>query len=260
MAIDITPLLSGRLEAFLLLFVRVTTLLLVAPLFGNRVIPVKIRILVGLALSVALLPVVPPLSTPDEADTLGLALLVAREVLLGLLLGLVASIGFFGVLFAGQIVGIQMGFGIVNVIDPQSDTQVAVTAEFQNLLFLLVFLTLDGHHLVIDTLAKSLGRIPLGAFTLSADAIEIAARETAGVFSTALRVGGPIVAFLFVTSVALGIIARTAPQLNVFNLGFPVQIVGGLVVLLFVLPSLRVVFEELTQKMGSDLMAVVGAR
>jgi flagellar biosynthetic protein FliR len=260
MTVDITPLVSGRLEAFLLLFVRVTTLLLVAPLFGNRVIPVKVRILVGLALAFALLPLVPPPPISAAADTLGLTLLVAREVLLGLLLGLVASVGFFGVLFAGQIVGIQMGFGIVNVIDPQSETQVAVTAEFQNLLFLLVFLTLDGHHLVIDALAKSLARVPLGSFALAADTLDAAVRESGAVFSTSLRVGAPIVAFLFITSVALGIIARTAPQLNVFNLGFPVQIVGGLVVLLLALPSLRVVFQELTNRMGGDLLAVVGAR
>ncbi len=260
MTIDITPLISGRVETFALLLVRVTTLLLVLPIFGNRVMPFRIRVLAGVALAVALLPTVPVLPIARGAGALEFALLVGREVLFGLVLGLIASIGFFGVLFAGQVVGIQMGFGIVNVIDPQSDTQVAVTAEFQNLLFLLVFLTLDGHHLLIAALVKTVERVPLGAFSLDGRMIDLVARQTGDVFAIALRVGAPIVAFLFVTSLALGIVAKTAPQLNVFNLGFPVQIVGGLVVMLLALPTLRVVFEELTLGMERNLLAAIAAR
>lgn len=260
MNVDITPLISGRVEAFALLFVRITTLFAVAPIFGNRVIPVKIRILVGLVLAVALMPLVPPLPVMQTVTAGGLGFLVLNEVLLGLLLGLVASVAFFGVVVAGQLIGLQMGFGIVNVIDPHSETQVAVTAEFQNLLFLLVFITLNGHHIVIRTLAATLERVPLGGFTLDARTMEIAARESAEIFSMALRIGAPVIAFLFVTSLGLGIIARTVPQLNVFVLGFPLQIAGGLVVLLLALPSFRIVFEELTRQMEGNLLAVVGAR
>jgi len=258
--VDVTPLLSGRVEAFVLLFVRVTTLLAVAPIFGNRVVPVKVRILAGLALAVTLLPLVPPIPVMRAATAGGLALLVANEVLLGLLLGLVASVAFFGVLVAGQLIGLQMGFGIANVIDPSSESQVAVTAEFQHLLFLCVFLALNGHHVVIRALGATLDRIPLGSFALDGRTMEAAARGSAEVFSVALRVGAPVIGFLFVTTLGLGIIARTVPQMNVFVLGFPLQIAGGLVVLLLALPSFRVVFEELTSRMEGSLLAVVGVR
>lgn len=260
MTIDVSPLVSGRLEAFVLLFARVTTILLVAPIYGNRVVPVRVRVLAGLALAVALLPIVPPAPLFRGAGAVALGLALASEVLFGLLIGLLVSVAFFGVLFAGQLVGLQMGFGISNIIDPNSDAQVAVTAEFQSLLFLLVFLTLDGHHLVVAALAKSLGQVPLGGFTLDGRAVEAAMRESGEVFSVALRVGGPVIAFLFVTSLALAAIAKTAPQLNVFNLGFPVQIAGGLVVLLLALPGLRIVFEELTRGMEADVAALLGAR
>lgn len=260
MTVDITPLVSGRVEAFVLLFVRVTTLLAVAPVFGDRVVPLKVRLLAGLALALALLPLVPPLPAAREATAAGLALLVGREVLLGLVLGLVASVALFGVLAAGQLIGLQMGFGIANVIDPSSESQVAVTAEFQHLLFLLVFLALDGHHVVLRALGATLERIPLGSFSLDGRALEAVARGSAEVFAVALRVGAPVVGFLFVTTLALGIVARTIPQLNVLVVGFPLQIAGGLVVLLLALPSARIVFEELTRRMEGSLLAVVGVR
>jgi flagellar biosynthetic protein FliR len=258
--VDITPLVSGRAEAFVLLFVRISTLFMVAPIFGNRVIPVKVRVLAALVLAAALLPLVPAVPLIPAASAAGFGLLIANEVTLGLLLGLVASVAFFGVQVAGQLAGLQMGFGIANVLDPQSESQVAVTAEFQNLLFLLVFLALDGHHVLLRALKATLDRIPLGGFTLGVRTMEIALRESAEVFAIALRVGAPVIAFLFVTSLGLGIIARTVPQLNIFVLGFPLQIAGGLVVLLFALPAFRIVFEELTRHMEGSLLAVVGVR
>lgn len=258
MNIDLTPLLSGRVEAFLLLFVRVSAFLMAAPLFSNRTLPVRLRILAGLALAFTLLPLVPPLASAGSVTTLGLVIMIANEALLGVILGFVASALLFAVQIGGELVGLQIGFGVGSIIDPRTENQSVVTTEFLYLLFVLVFLTLNGHHLLFRAFAATLDRAPLGEFRLTAPMVDLLARELSTIFAAAFRVGAPVMAFLFVTSVALGIISRTMPQMNVFVLGFPIKILGSLLVLLITLPGLRVAFQEFTVRIGEDLSAFVG--
>ncbi|MFN0150868.1 MAG: flagellar biosynthetic protein FliR [bacterium] len=258
MNIDITPLVSGRIEAFLLVFVRLSAFLMAAPVFSNRTIPIRIRVLSGLVFAFTFLPLVPPLAAADTLTPLGLAIMIANEALLGVILGFVASALLFAVQIGGELLGLQIGFGVGSIIDPGTESQSVVTTEFLYLLCLLVFLTLNGHHLLFRAFAATLERAPLGEFRLTAPMIDMLARELSTIFAAAFRVGAPVMAFLFVTSVALGIISRTMPQMNVFVLGFPIKILGSLVVLLISLPGLRIAFQEFTVRMGENLTSFVG--
>ncbi len=258
MNIDLTPLVSGRIEAFLLVFVRLSAFLMTAPVFSNRTIPVRLRVLAGLAFAFALLPLVPPLASASTLTALGLTIMIANEVLLGVILGFVASALLFAVQIGGELLGLQIGFGVGSIIDPRTESQSVVTTEFLYLLFVLVFLTLNGHHLLFRALVATLEKAPLGEFRLTAPMIDMLAHELSTIFAAAFRVGAPVMAFLFVTSVALGIISRTMPQMNVFVIGFPIKILGSLAVLLISLPGLRVAFQEFTVRMGENLTSFVG--
>lgn len=257
MTLDLTPFVSGRIEAFALLFVRLGAVLTIAPVFSSRVMPARVRVFFALALAITFLPLVPTNIHAHEAGPVGLLLMIAREVLLGLVLGLVASGVFFAIQIAGQLLGLQMGLGLSNVIDPQSDARIAVSAQFQYFLFTLVFLTLDGHHILIRVVAETLNIVPLGTFELNGATMDLISHEIGRVFEIALRVGGPVIAFLFISSVALGIVARTVPHMNIFVIGFPIKIIGGLVMMLITMPSLRIAFNELTLTMERDLLSLI---
>jgi flagellar biosynthesis protein FliR len=257
MNLDITPFVSGRLEAFLLLFVRLSAVLMTVPVFSLRAVPFRIRIFVGLALAFTLLPLVPPMPGLHGADTVTFALMIANEALLGVIIGFVASAMVFAIQIGGELVGLQIGYGIGSIVDPRTESQSVVTTEFYYMLFVLVFLTMNGHHLLLRAAVATLDRAPLGEFRLTPAMIDMLAHEMSQIFAVALRIGAPVMAFLFISSVGLGIISRTMPQMNVFVVGFPIKIIGGLAVMLMTIPGLRVAFEELTTRIGSDLAGFV---
>src|SRR5581483_2898791 len=156
---------------FLLVLARIAGLVLAAPVFGHLLVPVRVRIGLAMTFAVALAPAVAP-GTPDFASSWMLARALAVESATGVLLGLVAQLVFAGVQLGGQLAGIQMGFGVVNLIDPQTHAQVTVVSEWQNLLALLVFLALDVHHLLVSALLESFRTVPPGAIAISAGGIE----------------------------------------------------------------------------------------
>lgn len=242
---------------FLLVLARLGGLVLAAPVFGNALVPVRVRAAIAMVLAIVLTPAVP---APAVAPTTiwGLAGAAATESALGALIGFTAELIFAGVALGGQLAGIQMGFGMFSLFDPSSHAQVTIVAQWEQLVALLLFLVLDVHHLLIEALLASFRTAPPGAVLLSAGGLETVFRIAGDVFGIGVRIAAPVLIVLLMTNAALGVLARTIPQLNVFVLGFPVNVGVGLFVLGASLPftvrmltgrfaGLDVVFDELVR-------------
>jgi flagellar biosynthetic protein FliR len=215
---------------YLLVLARVGGLVVGAPVFGHLLVPVRVRAGLAVALAVALGPAVTPVAAAPATLT-ALAGALALELALGVLIGLAAQLVFAGVQLGGQMAGIQMGFGMSNLIDPISHAQVTIVAQWHQLLALLVFLALDVHHLLIRALLGSFTAAPPGTLGVTAAGLRGIVTLAGDVFAVGARVAAPVVIALLLTNGALGVLARTVPQLNVFVVGFPLNVGVGLVML-----------------------------
>ncbi|MCC7365471.1 MAG: flagellar biosynthetic protein FliR [Dehalococcoidia bacterium] len=222
--------------AFLLLLIRTSAMLVSAPLLSHRGIPAWTK--VGFAVFIALV-LVPAESErlPDAPNDFGtVAAAVIAETLFGLALGLAMQLVFVGLQMGSQILGIQMGFGLGSVYDPVTGAQFGAFDQFYAVLVTLVFFTMNGHYMVIQSLAETVRAVPLGTFNpLVIESGEIAALIT-GLFVTAVRVAMPVLAALFLTDVGMGFVARTVPQANVLVVGMPIKIGVGMIVMMAALP------------------------
>ena len=171
--------------------------------------------------------------------------------MIGVFIGFTAKLIFAGIQLAGQLIGFQMGFAIANVIDPTRGSQISVIAEFQYMLALLLFLLMDGHHIFLYAIAESFRIIPPLGFHYSGQILQTMIGFINNMFVIAVKVGAPIIAILFFVSIGLGMIARTVPQINVFVVGFPLQIAVGLIGIGLTLPFfLKIVAGSFLQLQG----------
>ena len=245
-----------QVQAVVLIFIRISAILVSAPLFGSKNVPVQMKAGLSCALTIAVLPVI----GFREVYLTGVPSLVSAmlgEILIGIIIGFTARLIFAAVQLAGQLVGFQMGFGIVNVMDPQTSTQVAIIAQFQNIITLLVFLALDAHYWFILSIAKSFELIPPLGFCFTDSLMEAIVRLSCDMFVVAAKLAAPIIAALLFTSMALGLIARTVPQMNIFIVGFPLKIAIGLLGVGFSLPLLSYMLRNIFQEMGEDIMVLM---
>ena len=249
-----------QFHIFLLVLLRVSTLLMAAPIFGHRNLLGRTKI--GLAVMVSLI-VFPLVADQDIQIPEGLfpyVFMMVREVLMGLILGFAVLLLFVGVQFAGQLAGLQMGFGIVNVIDPQSSDQVSIIGQFLNILAILVLLSTNGHHIILSGLMNSFEAVPLGGggVELTTDVIHKLIALSSQVFIVAVKISAPILVALFLVTAAMGILARTVPQMNVFIVGFPLQIGVGTMAVMVSLPLFYLLLNKLIMGLERDLSALIG--
>jgi flagellar biosynthetic protein FliR len=243
--------------AVLLVLGRIAGLAVTAPLFGHLMVPVRVRVGFVLVVALALAPVVTPPTLPR--DLWQLAGAMAVETAVGALLGFVGQLIFAGVQLGGQIAGMQIGFGMANLVDPQSHAQTTVVAEWESLLALLCFLVLDVHHLVLRALVDSYRAVPAGGAVLGATALRGVVAQAATLFTVGVRIASPVLVVLLLANGALGVLARTIPQLNVFVVGFPLNVGAGLVVLGASLPfTFRFLEHEFASLAGTLAWLVRG--
>ena len=244
-----------QFHVFLLILLRVSALLIVAPIFGHRLFLARAKVGLALMVSLVVFPLVDGLEVPE--GFLPYAVMMVGEVMMGLVLGYVVLLLFIGIQFAGQLAGLQMGFGIVNVIDPASHDQVSIIGQFLNILAILMVLTLDGHHVILNGLLSSFDAVPLGGVVLKAPIAHKLIALSSEVFVIAIKVSAPILIALFLISTAMGVLARTVPQMNVFIVGFPVQLAVGMSMLVATLPLFRILLERAIALMERDLFALI---
>lgn len=227
--------LNTWLVAFVWPLVRILGLLMAAPVFGHRSVPARVKIGLGVFIALIVSPTLPPLPEVALGSWQGLFILV-QQFLIGLAIGFTMRVVFAAVELAGEIIGLQMGLGFASFFDPQSAGQTLVLSRFFNLLAMLVFLAVNAHLLVLGLLAESFTTLPISAAPLAAEGFRSVASFGSTIFVVGLQIALPLIAVLLMTNLALGILTRSAPQLNIFAIGFPITLGVGLIVLDFSMP------------------------
>ncbi len=219
-------------------FLRIVGLVMTAPVIGTRAVPGRARIILSLALCLAIIPHVPEPPKITMFSAAGI-LISTQQLVIGAAIGLVLRLAFVVVELAGQIVAQQMGLGFASLVDPQTGLQVPVLSQFYIILTTLMFFTLDGHLILLSTLVDSFTILPIGLGGIGREGLELVLEWSSTLFSGALAIALPIIVSLLVVNLAFGVMARSAPQLNVFAVGFPVMILFGVFMIFLTLDSLE---------------------
>ena len=245
-----------QVQAAVLVFIRISAILFSAPLFGSRNVPLQLKAGLAMILTIIIFPVA-GFKEVYFNSVISLVPAMVGEILIGVIIGFTARLLFAAVQLGGQLVGFQMGFAIVNVLDPQTSAQVSIIAQLQNILTLLIFLAVNAHYWFILALASSFELIPPLGFCFNGSLMEAIVGLSCDMFLIAAKLAAPVIAVLFFTSVALGLVARTVPQMNIFIVGFPLKIAIGLFGVGFSLPLFSYMLKNLFQKMGEDIIVLM---
>ncbi len=251
-----------KLPYLMLTFVRLTSFFMIAPLFSMRAVPNQFKIGFGFFISVIAVSSLTDVE-PILLDSYYLLLLL-KEMSIGLALGFTAALLLYTVQIAGAFIDFQMGFAIASVMDPQTRTQVPIIGHFKYMLALLFLLTVDGHHVMLDGVMRSFHILPVESISIAAKFEDVAHFITTlflEMFMVALQIALPIVGALFLIDIALGILAKTVPQLNIFAVGLPLKIFVGFIMLFLSMPIffylLQILFEKIMTSM-SQLIRLLG--
>jgi len=246
-----------QVMSFAVVLFRVAGIMVFSPFYSSGAFPAQFKVILPLIVAVTLAPMVPPSQLPTE---FGLAQVVASalgEALIGMVLGLTASFVFGGLQLAGKIIGFQLGFSIVNVIDPQSAVETSVISILHNFLGLSLFLLLNGHHWFFLAVSESLSYLPAGGVHLRGPLVEEVLRLSSQVFVSGLRIAGPVIAVTAIADVVLGMIGRAAPQVNILIVGMPVKTLVGLAGLSIAFYFLPAFLGQSFLELSRDLMGLV---
>lgn len=225
---DILTIPYQEYKAFFLVLIRVSAILVMFPFFSARVIPTLIKAGLALVITIVLFPVINNQMVAFPGTLLGVAKLILAELIIGMTLGLMVQIFFEGVRMMGQMVGFQTGFAITNVLDPQSGMQVSIFANTAYLLAIVLFLLLNGHHILLNAVKSSFDIINVGSFGLNVGMLKKMTKISGDMFVISVKIGAPPIAALLFTNLAFGLITKLMPQMNIMIVAFPVQICIGL--------------------------------
>jgi flagellar biosynthetic protein FliR len=216
---------------FMLVLSRVAGIFAALPVFGGRRIPMRIKAVIVFMITLVCFPTLTVTLPRMPTDAFSIGLLALSEVMVGLTLAFITQIVFAAVEFSGQIIGMQMGLTIAAIMDPTQGTQTQIMSLVQTLFATLMFLSLNIHHLFIRTIIDSFRVIPLGGWHLNGELINFFVTRTADIFIIGIRLAAPVMVALLLTTVALGVMSRAFPQMNVFMISMPLNIGLGLIVL-----------------------------
>lgn len=231
-----------------------------APIWATGGLPKRVRLMLGLSIVLCLAPAIPEAKVPEinPASTHGLEIL-ATQMLIGLCMGLSARIIYAALDIAGEYIGYQMGLGFATFYDPVDSAQTPVMAELLTLFGILLFLALNGHLIYILTLSKSFNIIPISDFANTFGVKNFAHLANLGtiMFSLGLSLCMPVVITLLVFNVALGVLTRASPQLNIFALGFPITLLGGFILIGLALPTMFPFMEHIFEILTESILAFI---
>lgn len=243
---------------FLLVFFRVTGVMMLAPVFGSAMAPAPVKIFLSLVLALLFFPLV---GTAGGAAPEGmvLALAVAWELSVGLLIGFAAAMLFAGVQFGGHLIDQELGILQANLLDPMLDEQISIVGQFKVLLATLVYLLINGHHLLIGAVSDSFRAVPMMGlqFTRGA-ALHLSDTLMRDVFRMGIEIAAPALVTLFLVTIAMAFMARTAPELNIFALSFSLRIAVGFAVIALGVGLFVVGFENRAVQQSGAVRALVG--
>jgi flagellar biosynthetic protein FliR len=253
------PLLTlESVAVFILIFLRIGAIVIMIPVFGDRAVPARVKAGLSLVIALILYPLIRfPLPDGYLDDMFRMAAGMFGEILVGVLIGFAARCIFAAIQAAGEMAGIQIGFSMANVVDPLGSAQISVISEFLYLMGMLVFLTVDAHHIFLAALAETYRSVPPFGFVFSGELMQVLTGMTTKLFLTAVKLSAPVISVVLLINIGLAVIARTVPQINVFIIGFPIQVAAGLFFLGLTAPIFGKMVAQLFLRLQTELTVLL---
>lgn len=241
-------------------FLRIGACLMVAPVFGAKTVPARVRLVIAAALTVLLAPLV---QSPTDIELFSGAgfIITLQQMLIGVVLGFAVQIIFDAVVMGGQLLANSMGLSFAMNVDPLHGTSTPVLGQFYMIIVTLTFLALNGHLILIESLLQSFTLLPVGTAGLGSEGLWMLANFGATLFSGALMIALPGLAAMLIVNFGFGVMSRAAPTLNLFAVGFPAALALGLIIVLLGLPAVQSNFIRLLNSVWmllTNLVAVGG--
>ena len=237
-------------------FLRISAMLMAMPVTGTRMVSVRVRVIMAILLAIMSLPLLPPVPAVDPLSTAGLMISI-QQVLIGVAMGFVLQMVMSALTIAGEVIAMTMGLGFASMVDPANGVNVPVLSQFFLIMGTLLFLALGGHLMIIQLIVSSFESLPIAVDGLDRDAFWSVIRFGSQMFIGAIWIALPALISILVITLAMGIMTRAAPQLNIFSVGFPATMLAGFVILMMIMPSVLPRFNQLllqgmqlSQKLG----------
>ena len=241
---------SAQLDAWLATLIyplaRILAMIASSPILGNAQVPARVKIGLSVLLAIIIAPTIGAMPQVAVGSPQGLLIMV-QQTIIGVAMGLTIRLIFSAVEMAGELAGLQMGLGFASFYDPVNAVHSAVIAQWLGMIASLAFLSMNGHLYMLSALAESFRTLPIGSM-MSVQGLYGVAIWGGSIFAYALQISLPILAALLITNIALGILTRAAPQLNLFAVGFPITLAIGFFVLALSMPSFSPLLDRLTQE------------
>ena len=247
--------LLSQLATLIWPLIRISAMVSAMPLFGSRLLPKRLKIVLVLALTIAIAPNIPPIENVEMFSLNG-AIVATQQVLIGLAMGFTLQLVFSVFVLGGQVIALTMGLGFASLNDPASGVVVPTVSQFYTIFISLLFLAMNGHLVMIEVLANSFIDLPIAKTGLDAGAIWQLLSWAKYIFSGAVLMALPAIASLLIVNLGFGVMTRAAPQLNIFAIGFPVIMTIGFIIMFLALPSTIPLFENLLDS-AYELMRIM---
>lgn len=248
---------SAWLGSFLWPFFRIGSMLMVAPITGAQYVPMRARLALALALTVAIMPLLDK-AAPLTAFSWPFFVMIIQQILIGTAMGFALLLVFNAIVTGGQLIAMQMGLGFASMVDPQNGMNVPVLAQLYMMMTTLLFLVMDGHLVLISLSVESFYHLPLDGSGIDSAGFRALADWGARMLAGGVWMALPAVASLLVVNIAFGVMARAAPQLNIFAVGFPVSMMMGFLVILYTLPTIVPQFTAMLDEGFNLIRSVIG--
>jgi flagellar biosynthesis protein FliR len=239
---------------FLLMFLRCVSLIVTAPLFGHQSVPVQVKAGLGVFLAFVLFAFSAQAGNVGSLKLFAILVLAFKEILTGVSIGFAVGIIFAGIRFAGDIMAVDMGFSMAMMYDPETNASFPVLGELLYTFVILIFILLNGHHFILESLASSYVIIPIGTWHVSGITAQQIITMTGEVFVIAIKISAPVMISLFLVNISLGILNKAMPQMNIFGVLFPVKIGVGILVMTAMLPIIAFVFKKMLMTFESSIV------
>lgn len=230
---------------FLIALVRFSGFFINTPVFSQTIIPMRVKAGLSALCAVIILPHLIKTQTLPQLSVSDYGIMVAKELTLGFLIGYMVIIFTEILRLAGNLVGMQIGFSFVQVADPASSQGLGIVSEFFQLTGTLMFLIIGGHLMILQAFFQSFDMVPVAGFNFNKSMVEEVVLFSRMIFICGTQIAMPIIAIILVGDVGLGIIARTVPKMNIFQIGFSLKIIGGLSILIILMPYLGEIIQAL---------------
>ncbi len=218
----------NKVEIFILVFLRITGFVYASPIFSHSNINNYLKAAFSFVFALVIFQFVPLFELPNTSLVFYL-LICSIEVVVGLIIGLFIAFVFEIVIFGAYLIDYQIGFGFVNIVDPARNMQISITSIFYSMLALTLFIVLDFHHLLIESLIFSYKQFHIGNYMINTDIFHIFNKSAAMIFNAGIKIGAPAIIVVFATEVIIGIIGRTVPKFQILIIGFPIKIAAGFI-------------------------------